>query len=219
MRLEKNPLRILDSKDSRDKEAVANAPSILDFLNTRSREFFEKVCQILDGMGVKYIVKPSLVRGLDYYTDTIFEFVTTKLGSQGTVLAGGRYDNLIQQMGGPSVPAIGFAVGIERLMELFDGSINADRAVYVIGLDESCGLASMQLASKLRASGRYVHTECTNNLSKALKIAAQENARFVVLIGEDEIKSGQFRLKDMDARSETLLSEEQLIQEINRNER
>ena len=137
-RLDRNPLRILDSKDRGDKILIAKAPVFSDYLNDYSRDYFAKVRAGLDELGIAYQVNPRLVRGLDYYTHTAFEFVTTELGAQGAVLAGGRYDGLSQSMGGPATPATGWAGGVERLAMLLAEPPKAPRPIAVIPIGEAC---------------------------------------------------------------------------------
>jgi len=196
-RLERNPLRVLDSKDETDKRIVAGAPSMADSLTEQARAFFDTVKVGLDKLGIPYAVNPRLVRGLDYYCHTAFEFVTTQLGAQGTVLAGGRYDGLIGQMGGPATPGIGWAAGVERLSMLVESRPEADRPVAVIPFGQD--LAAFQLADTLRSAGITVQMGYTGNLKKRLERANKANARFAVMLGEDEMSRGCVTIKDLDA--------------------
>ena len=196
-RLERNPLRVLDSKDETDKKIVAGAPSMADSLTEQARAFFDTVKAGLDKLGIPYAVNPRLVRGLDYYCHTAFEFVTTQLGAQGTVLAGGRYDGLIGQMGGPATPGIGWAAGVERLSMLVESRPEADRPVAVIPFGQD--LAAFQLADSLRSAGITVQMGYTGNLKKRLERANKANARFAVMLGEDEMSRGCVTIKDLDA--------------------
>jgi len=214
-RLERNPLRVLDSKDEGDKAIVANAPLIHDSLTPAARDFFEQVKAGLDALGIPYTVNPKLVRGLDYYCHTAFEFTTTALGSQGTVLAGGRYDGLIGQMGGPATPGIGWAAGVERLSMLVgDAAPAAERPVALIPMGDA--VAALALADRLRAAGIAVEMGFSGNMKKRMARANKANARFAVILGEDEAARGAATLRDLDsgAQEEVPLSalEERLLQ-------
>jgi histidyl-tRNA synthetase len=197
-RLERNPLRILDSKDPRDRAILIGAPSLADSLNEASRAFFAEVRSGLDALGIAYKVNPALVRGLDYYTHTAFEFTTTALGAQGAVLAGGRYDGLIATMGGPDTPGIGWAAGVERLAMLLDETPAVPRGVAVVPIGDSTVLAALQLAEELRGAGHHVEFGLRGKVGQRLRRAAQQNARYAVLIGEDELARGTVVLRDLD---------------------
>jgi histidyl-tRNA synthetase len=197
-RLERNPLRILDSKDQRDREIVAGAPSLADSLNQPSRGFFAEVQAGLDAWSIPYRINPRLVRGLDYYTHTAFEFTTTALGAQGAVLAGGRYDGLVATMGGPDTPGIGWAAGVERLAMLLAETPAAPRPIAVIPIGDGTILPAMQLAEELRAAGHHVEVGFRGKVGQRLKRAAQQNARHAILLGEDEIAAGKVVLRDLD---------------------
>jgi histidyl-tRNA synthetase len=218
IRLTKNPLRILDSKDEKDKKIIAKAPSIQNFLTPESDKFFKELLKNLDDLGVKYKVNPKLVRGLDYYTNTVFEFTTSELGAQGTVLAGGRYDNLVKQIGGRDIPAIGFAAGIERLMELFKEEIKTKRGVSIVLLDQKFNSLGLKLAQKIRSKNIAVVIEKTTNVAKVMKKSLANNAKFIVFIGEEEAKQNKFTVKDLDKYQESLLTFEQLIDTVSRYE-
>jgi histidyl-tRNA synthetase len=197
-RLERNPLRILDSKDPRDCEILVGAPSLADSLNEASRAFFAEVRAGLDALGIADRINPALVRGLDYYTHTAFEFTTTALGTQGAVLAGGRYDGLVGTMGGSDTPGIGWAAGVERLAMLLAGTPEAPRPIAVIPIGESTTLPALQLAEELRAAGQHVEFGFRGKVGQRLKRAAQQNARYAVLLGEDELAAGKVVLRDLD---------------------
>jgi histidyl-tRNA synthetase len=197
-RLERNPLRILDSKHARDREILITAPSLADSLNHESQAFFTEVRAGLDALGIAYRINPGLVRGLDYYTHTAFEFTTTALGAQGAVLAGGRYDGLIATMGGPDTPGIGWAAGVERLAMLLAATPAAPRPVAVVPIGESTVLAALQLAEELRATGQHVEFGLRGKVGQRLKRAAQQNARYAVLLGGDELAKGTVVLRDLD---------------------
>ena len=196
-RLEKNPMRVLDSKDEGDKAIVAGAPLIHECLTPAAREFFDAVTGGLTALGVPFVVNPKLVRGLDYYCHTAFEFTTTALGAQGTVLAGGRYDGLIGQMGGPSTPGIGWAAGVERLSMLVGEVPPAERPVAVIPMGDAT--AAMVLADSLRQAGLSVEMGFSGNMKKRMARANKANARFAVILGEDEAARGAATLRDLDS--------------------
>ena len=197
-RLGRNPLRILDSKDQRDREILIGAPSLADSLNEPSRAFFAEVQAGLDVLDIPYQINPRLVRGLDYYTHTAFEFTTTALGAQGAVLAGGRYDGLVATMGGPDTPGIGWAAGVERLAMLLETTPEVPRPVAVVPIGEGATLAALRLAEELRAAGHHVELGFRGKVGQRLKRAAQQNARYAVLLGEDEIAAGKVVLRDLD---------------------
>ncbi|MGE5506246.1 MAG: histidine--tRNA ligase [Actinomycetota bacterium] len=195
-RLERNPLRVLDSKDEGDKRIVAGAPSMSDCLTPAAREFFEQVTGGLERLGIPYTVNDRLVRGLDYYCHTAFEFTTTALGSQGTVLAGGRYDELIATMGGARTPGIGFAAGVERLSMLVGEPPAAERPVAVIPMGDQ--MAAMAVAERLRVAGLAVDLGFSGNMKKRMARANKVAARFAVILGEDEAARGAVTLRDLD---------------------
>lgn len=210
-RLIKNPLRILDSKDEKDIAIAKDAPQIGDFYSDDSKKRFENILKSLQGAGLEYQVNQRLVRGLDYYTSTIFEFTTNDLGAQNTVLAGGRYNNLIAKMGGQNLPAIGFAGGVERLMLLADLKIQNPRPVFVIYVSENEEQKAFEIASKLRESGTYAEIIFGANMKKQMKKATSLNAKFVIIIGDEEIKSGKFTVKNFDLGSEGKIAADDLI--------
>lgn len=201
-RLAKNPLRILDSKDPRDKEIAASAPLLEECYTEFSRSYFDEVRKYLDSLGIKYIVNPRLVRGLDYYCHTAFEFVTDKLGAQSAVLAGGRYDGLCKLMGGPEVPAIGFAAGIERLALLANPELTEVRYNYILPIGEECAGAAFKLADDLRRRKIPALVEISGKMSKRMQRAVSANALNVIFIGEEELKSGNCKLKKLDSGEE-----------------
>jgi histidyl-tRNA synthetase len=214
IRLEKNPLRILDSKDDSDKKLITSAPKIKDFLTTASQNFFDSVLSTISALGIPYNVNQSLVRGLDYYTDTVFEFTTDKLGSQNAVLAGGRYDNLVKQMGGADIPAIGFGSGIERLMELSQINIKASNKVYIFVLDEQKFTYSLKLAHKIRSLNISTELVVANNVNKSMKKALNDNAKFIVFIGDEEVHNNNYKLKNIETREEQTLALDELIKRL-----
>ncbi len=202
-RLEKNPMRILDCKSPVCKEAAADAPVMLDYLCDECADHFARVKELLGAAGMAYSVDPRIVRGLDYYTKTVFEFVSCDLGAQSTVLGGGRYDGLIQQMGGQPTPALGFAMGIERLMMIMaaQGSPFPEKArpdIYIAPLGEKASTMAMQLCRQLREEGFSALTDITGRSAKAqFKFADKIGAAFTVAIGDDEIEKGTAVLKNM----------------------
>ncbi len=210
-RLQKNPLRILDCKEPECQKICEDAPRILDFLCDDCSSHFERVQDRLKAQGMEYTVNPDIVRGLDYYTKTVFEFVSTEIGAQGTICGGGRYDNLVEQLGGPSVPAIGFAAGIERLILLMENTgcqfapanpVN----IYIGGADGAGRDAAMALAEQLRAKGLCVEIDHMERSVKAqLKYADKIGAQYVTIIGGNEIASKSLTVKKMaDGSQETV---------------
>jgi histidyl-tRNA synthetase len=198
-RLERNPLRILDSKNEGDRLIVAGAPDFTDSLDEESVEFFAAVKQGLEALGIGYTLNSRLVRGLDYYCHTAFEFTTQALGAQGTVLAGGRYDGLVGQMGGPETPGVGWAAGIERLALLADTTPKAPRPVAVIPVSSELAGQAMILANDLRRAGYVVELAFRGNMSKRLKRANRLNASAAVILGPDEVARGTATIRDLDS--------------------
>ncbi len=197
-RLSKNPMRILDSKSEQDKAIVAEAPVFSDFLNEPSRDFFSEVKDGLSALHIGFVENPRLVRGLDYYCHTAFEFTTTALGAQGTVLAGGRYDGLIEQMGGPKTPGIGWAAGIERLALLDDSQVASQRPIAIIPVSGGETRQAQVICQTLRVAGIPCDIAFSGNLKRRLKRADKINARAAVLIGEDELRNNAVSVRDLD---------------------
>ncbi|MFZ1413129.1 MAG: histidine--tRNA ligase [Defluviicoccus sp.] len=199
VRLQQNPLRVLDSKDPGDRTVVAAAPSLEDHLSAAAKLFFEEVLAGLDALGIGYRINRHLVRGLDYYCHTAFEFVSQALGAQGTVLAGGRYDELVRQMGGPPTPGIGWAAGVERLMMLAEGCPPPPRPIAVLphGATEMC--AALALARDLRRAGLTAEFNAGGGLGKRMKWANRINARAAVILGSDELARQMATVRDMDS--------------------
>jgi len=210
-RLERNPMRILDSKDEGDRELVADAPLMGDYLNAQSADFFAAVCDGLDALGVGYEVNQALVRGLDYYTHTAFEFTTTALGSQGAVIAGGRYDGLIELMGGPATPGIGWAGGIERLAMLADADIPAPRPIVIVPLGDAAQSTAMKIAHDLRGADYVVDMGYSGNLSKRLKRANKANAVAAVMLGDDELAKGVATVRDLSSGDQSEVALDDLV--------
>jgi histidyl-tRNA synthetase len=205
-RLERNPLRILDSKDEGDRSVIADAPLFGDYLNQESRDFFAVVKAGLEALDISYQVNPRLVRGLDYYTHTAFEFTTRELGAQGAVLAGGRYDGLIQAIGGPPTPGTGWAAGIERLSMLLGQAPAAPRPIVVVPIGAEAERAALMLAQRLRRAGLSVELGFSGNLRKRMKRADRLNARAAVLLGEDELARDSATVRDLDTGEQGLVS-------------
>ncbi len=223
-RLERNPLRILDSKDPRTREVLADAPKLPDFVDGQGRAHFDGLLALLDELGVDYLVNPALVRGLDYYTHTVFEWITDDLGAQGTVCAGGRYDGLVELLGGRPTAGAGFAVGLERVVLLHE-VVNAEQRefaasadVYVCVLEERHQAWAMGLAQKLRdalPTFRIRTHAGGGKLKNQMKRADQSGARFAVVVGEDEVQRGRPALKYLrEDRPQEDLSVDELIQRL-----
>lgn len=201
-RLEKNPLRILDSKDEGDRALVAGAPLITDYLTPAARDFFAGVTGGLAAAGVAFRHSPRLVRGLDYYTHTAFEFTTDMLGAQGTVLAGGRYDGLIEQLGGNPTPGIGWAGGIERLVLLSDPQPPPPDLVAIVPIGPAAEAAAVRLAAELRRADIAVELAYKGNAGKRFKRADRLGCRAAVVIGDDELAKGVVMLRDLRSGSQ-----------------
>ncbi len=202
-RFEKNPLRMLDCKEEGCKAITAGAPKILDYLCPDCAAHFQKVEELLAASGIEYVVDPNIVRGLDYYTRTVFEFVSDSIGAQGTVCAGGRYDGLIAGLGGSSTPAVGFAAGLERLLLLMDNTGARFPAapvpdIYVAGMDEASRARALSLVAALRRQDISAECDLMERSVKAqLKYADKLGARYVAVIGENELAEGAVNLKKM----------------------
>ena len=219
-RFDKNPMRILDCKSDKDQELVKGAPMMLDYLCDDCKKDFDELKAHLDSMGIKYVVDPSIVRGLDYYTKTAFEFITTKIGAQGTVCGGGRYDHLIEEIGGPDMPGVGFGLGKERLIMLmeesgndFGGDIRPQLFVAWIG-DEAREYA-VKLVNDLRKEGLRCELDTRErNLKGQMKYANKLCAAYTAVIGEDEVKSGEITLKNMESGEQKKVKREELADAI-----
>jgi len=196
MRLEKNPMRILDSKDEGDKKLVADAPTIEPYLTEHAAGFFAKVQTYLTAFGVPFVINPRIVRGLDYYSHTAFEFVTTALGAQGTVLAGGRYDGLVEEMGGPSTPAIGWAAGIERLSMLLANIPPAPRPVAIIPDGDEAEAYAIVVMQRLRSKSFMAEIAYKGNMKRRMALANKRTAKFVIIVRRD--RPEYLSLRNMD---------------------
>ncbi|MBO2653324.1 histidine--tRNA ligase [Shewanella algae] len=204
-RMYSNPLRVLDSKDRQVQALLADAPALMDYLGEDSKAHFARLCELLEAVGIQYRVNPRLVRGLDYYNRTVFEWVTDSLGAQGTVLAGGRYDGLVSQLGGKETPAVGFAMGLERIVLLLETlELNADVAaevdVYVTAMGDDCVIEAMKIAQELREKlpKLKVMSHCGGgNFKKQMKRADKSGAGFALIIGETELANNKVAVKPL----------------------
>ena len=195
-RLERNPLRIFDSKEETDRPVVRDAPAFADYLDAASCQFFDQVRAGLERLGIGYRLNPRLVRGLDYYTHTAFEFVTTDLGAQGTVMGGGRYDGLVELMGGPALPGVGWAAGIERLAMLI-AAPPRPRPVALVPIGEAGEIAAVKLAEDLRDGGFLIDLGYSGNLARRLRRADKMGAIAAILLGDDELARGVATVRDL----------------------
>ncbi len=211
-RFEKNPMRILDCKSAEDQAIAKDAPVILDYLCDECRDHFEKLKGYLEKLGIEYKVNPKIVRGLDYYTKTVFEFISSEIGAQGTVCAGGRYDGLIEQLGGKPTAALGFGMGIERILLLMNKQecdfLEAKKCdIYFATMGEAALEKAMLLSRELRDFGYYAEFDLMDRGLKAqMKYANKIGAAFTVVIGDDELTNGKVKVKEMETGKETELN-------------
>ena len=221
-RLHTNPLRVLDSKNPEMQEIIHNAPSLLEHLDAESAEHFLQLQKLLDSANIQYTINPRLVRGLDYYSKTVFEWVAEGLGAQATICAGGRYDGLVEQLGGKPCPAAGFAIGLERLVSLLEGSQQAELSsnasgvdVYMVLMGEAAEIAGLQLAGELRTQLPIssVVTNCGGGSIKSqMKRADKSKAKLAFILGEDELKSQNITVKYMrEKRDQEIISQSDLL--------
>jgi len=202
-RLITNPLRILDSKNPELQELLKNAPKLLEYLDAESKKHFDALCQLLKNAGIAFVINPRLVRGLDYYTGTVFEWVTASLGAQGAVCAGGRYDGLVEELGGTSTPAVGFAVGMDRviaLLEQVESIIEAQTDVYLILAGEESEKNGLRIAEQLRDALPSLRLQVNltgGSFKTQFKRADKSGARFALIIGEDECRQNVITCKDL----------------------
>ena len=214
-RYESNPLRVLDCKNPKCKELITESPKITDSLNAEEKAHFEDVKKYLDIFGVKYVENSKLVRGLDYYSSTVYEIVTNKLGAQGTVLGGGRYDGLLTQLGNKEIPATGFAAGIERIMMLLDEYPSNTPKVHVVWLGEETEAYAFGIADKLRSAGIKANIEFVNKSMKAsMKKADKLGVEYAVIIGTQEMEDNKVVLKNFEQRTQETLSIAEAIAEL-----
>ncbi|PHM24439.1 histidine--tRNA ligase [Xenorhabdus ehlersii] len=216
-RMYTNPLRVLDSKNPEIQQLLNDAPELFDYLDAESKEHFDGLCQLLDSAGIKYRINQRLVRGLDYYNRTVFEWVTSALGAQGTVCAGGRYDGLVEQLGGKATPAVGFAMGMERMVLLVQ-EVNPDFVadltvadVYFSSFGEGSQQAALILAEKIRdqlPELRLMTNHGGGNFKKQLTRASKHGAKVALILGEDEIQAGNITVKDLRNGEQETLSQQ-----------
>ena len=204
-RLDKNPMRILDCKSPICSKIAENAPVVLDYLCDDCQDHFAKVKSYLDSVGIHYVINPKIVRGLDYYTKTVFEFVTTSLGSQGTVCGGGRYDGLVEELGGQPTPSLGFGLGIERLLALMDEQkIEIEEPetcdLYIASIGEKAKVKSFNMVSQIRQSSLYAECDIVGRSLRAqMKYADKIGAKYTAVIGDDEINNDKIVVKNMSS--------------------
>jgi histidyl-tRNA synthetase len=213
-RLERNPLRILDSKDARDKAICVNAPSVDDFLTSEAADFFAAVVAGIEAAGVPWKRNAKLVRGLDYYRHTAFEFVTDRLGAQGTVIAGGRYDGLIEALGGPHTPAVGWAAGIERLAMMIDAPKPDRPDVVIIPLGDRAQAEAQSILAGLRRQAVAADMAYRGNMKKRLSRANDSGAAYALIIGDDELDRGEAQLKNLQTGEQRAVSLDLLAQAL-----
>ena len=211
-RLQANPMRILDSKDPRDRPAADSAPKMV--LSGEAEAFFGRVREGLDAAGVAYELAPHLVRGLDYYRHTAFEFVTDRLGAQGTVLGGGRYDGLIETLGGPHTPAVGWAAGIERLGMLIEAPTRNRPDIALIPLGDRADVEAGRLAQELRRSGNSCETAYRGNIKRRLELAAKADAAVAVIIGDEEINQSEATVRNLATGDQFKVSFDRLVEDL-----
>ncbi len=219
-RFEKNPMRILDSKEPEDQEFIKNAPVIQDYLNEETASHFDKVTKYLDDLGISYTIDPYLVRGMDYYTRTAFELTSPDLGSQDALAGGGRYDLLVEEIGGQPTPAVGFAAGMERLLiacEELDIELAEEKSVdvYFVTLGDPARSFAIKHLPKLREAGVSATMDYMSRSMKAqMKDANRENARYTIIIGDNELNEGKFTLRNMKESEEDSLSFDEILTKL-----
>ena len=215
-----NPMRILDCKSPIDQELVKDAPMMLDYLCDDCREAFEDLKKNLDAFGIEYVVNPKIVRGLDYYTKTAFEFVTTKIGAQGTVCGGGRYDGLVEEVGGPSTPGVGWGMGKERILMTseacgFEIPKSEGTEVFIAFMGDKAREFALKLMHDLRVAGVAVQMDVMGrNFKNQFKLANRCGAARTVIIGESELESGMLQVKDMESGEQTEVSIDRIFDEL-----
>jgi histidyl-tRNA synthetase len=221
-RLERNPMRILDSKNPEMREVIADAPAMLDHLDEESEQHFEELKALLDASGITYDVNPRLVRGLDYYNRTVFEWLTDALGSQGAVCAGGRYDGLVEKLGGRSTPAIGWAMGVERLVGVFEEcggkAPDTNLDAYIVAVGDAALARGIEIAEQLRDAVADIRIELNlggGSFKSQLKRADKSGAEIALVLGEDEIAAKQVGLKPLrTGEDQVQVATEQVVQEL-----
>ncbi len=216
-RLERNPMRLLDCKSPEDKEIAKGAPVVLDYLCEECQEHFDKVQQYLKAQDIEFKINPNIVRGLDYYTKTVFEFISDSIGAQGTVCGGGRYDGLVKELGGQDTPSLGFGMGLERLMLLMEAQNapfpEAERPdLFIVALGDKATLKALEITKDMRAEGFGTQLDLNQRSVRAqMKYADKLNAKFNVVIGDNEVKTGIATLKNMDTGEQSEISLETFV--------
>ena len=213
-RFKKNPLRILDSKSEEDIEIIKNAPKLINYLEAESKDNFNKVLEGLTNLDIPYKINHKLVRGLDYYNNTTFEFITDRLGSQSAILAGGRYDNLMKQMGGSDIPGIGWAAGIERLALLATIKEDQKKKISIIPIGNENNILCMQLANELINKNISIDMGYSGNLKKRLKQANKVSAHYAVIIGNEEVENNNAIIRNLETGSQDNIKLEKLVKHI-----
>lgn len=214
-RINRNPLRLLDCKVDSHKDFYENAPKLTDYLFEDEKKHYEEVKKYLDIFGIKYVEDSSLVRGLDYYSSTVFEIVTNKLGSQGTVLGGGRYDNLLKELGDKDIAAVGFAAGIERIMMLLEDYPKNNPTVYIAWLGDNTITTAMKIAEDLRKNNIKTCIDFTSKSMKGhMKKADKLNAKYCIILGEDELAKNIVLIKDFSTREQKEVAIDNILNEI-----
>ena len=215
-RLVSNPLRILDSKNKEDQKICESAPKLIDCFNTSSKETFDLIKQGLNNLNIPFSISDQLVRGLDYYSHCVFEFKSDKLGAQNTVLAGGRYDHLIQQMGGPELSGVGFAAGIERLLLIMPPQTQEKLQTAILCLDKESESKCIELCYQLRSGGILCEIIDSGNMSKKMKKADKIGAQVAIIVGQEELSKNQVIIKDLKKGEQNSVELTGLVQEVKR---
>ncbi len=215
-RIEKNPLRILDSKDPKDREILKGAPLFRNSLNDVSKNFFEEICAGLKSLKIEFVVDDYLVRGFDYYCHTVFEFTTEDLGSQNAVLSGGRYDGLIEAFGGPKTPGVGWAAGVDRLALMIEEPPTRQRPISVIPMSEAFEAKALEICIGLRQHGIASDLGFSGNMGKRMKRANKLASKFALLLAEDEVARGKYVVKNMDEGTQLEISIEDAIKHFSK---
>jgi len=210
-RIESNPLRILDSKNKNDNEICQEAPKILDFYSKEAKNKFEEIKNLLSNYSIEFEVNPNLVRGLDYYCHTVFEFKSNELGSQDTLIGGGRYDGLTKILGGPDIPGVGWAGGVERIMMLIEEDIKVQQKTHLIVMKEDFRSYGLNILNKLRKNNVPIFFDYKYNLKKSLSYASNVNARYAIIIGEEEVKKHSYTIKDLKKNTQKTILFDSLI--------
>jgi len=210
-RIESNPLRILDSKNKNDNDVSQEAPKISDFYSKEAKNKFEEIKNLLSNYSIEFEVNPNLVRGLDYYCHTVFEFKSNELGSQDTLIGGGRYDGLTKILGGPDIPGVGWAGGVERIMMLIEEDIKVQQKTHLIVMKEDFRSYGLNILNKLRKNNIPVFFDYKYNLKKSLSFASNVNARYAIIIGEEEVKKHSYTIKDLKKNTQKTILLDPLI--------